>query len=99
MAVIVVGAFCVAPGAEARFEAAFEQKPPSGGSPAPVQEVLFGKAEAGRYLRVGVWPTQEAWEAFQTSETQRAFWDELRGWLTDDPTVDFYDLISSWRAS
>ena len=99
MAVIVVGVFPVASGAESRFEAAFEQKPPSGGSRASVEEVLSGKAEGGRYLRVGVWPSQEAWDAFQTSETQRAFWDELRSWLTDDPTIEFYDLVSSWRAS
>ena len=101
MPVMVVGEFRVATGAEDRFEAAFQERPPSGGAPAPVQEVLFGRhrAEAGRYVRVGVWPSREEWEAFQGGESQRAFWDELSSFLIGEPVVEFYDLLGTWRAT
>ena len=101
MAVIVVGEFRVKGGAEGRFEAAFEERPPAGGSPAPVHEVLFGRSQTdpGRYLRVGVWASREEWEAFQNSGPQRAFWDEVTSHLGEEPAVEFYELRRSWRAT
>lgn len=95
MDVMVVGDFVVKPGHEPAFKQAFTDRSPTSGARPSVKQVHFGRStsDPARYRRVGIWPSEQDWQAFQESDEQRRFWSELREHLAEDPSFGFYELV------
>ncbi len=96
MDVMVVGDFAVKDGRENEFESAFARERDASEPRPAVKQVYFGRSMSlpGRYRRVGIWPSRDAWREFQAGEGQRRFWSELREHLCEEPRFEFYSLVA-----